>query len=205
MNAKKLFRFDASLILPLLIASIPAFWLTPSANAQGTVVVPGVVDGVTVSPGDTIELGYEISIADPDNTPTTVSVTGATFQLIVACANGGSQTITINPAAQSFVIPGSSSAYFPSDTTFEGSTTAPSNLCGGQGGTESAVTLTANYGFTCHRNYQNSREPCCHKICFRHHHRHHHQGAWAVENFCQPYCIPEKPCASSEKGVCCKE
>jgi hypothetical protein len=160
-----------------------------------------VVDGETIYPGDTIDLGYEVSISDPDTTPTTVSLTSTTMQLSVACPNGSSQTITINPGAGSFLMPGSFSGYLPSENTYEGSVTAPSNLCGGKPGRENGAQWFFNYGVTCHKD---SNRPCCHKVCFQFHHRHHHQDRLFVGNSGQPICFPEKECVSKEKSGCCK-
>jgi len=193
-------------IAVLLVAVSSALWLAPATHAQTAVLTSTTDSGDAVSPGDIIEVGYEVSINDTTGSPTatTVTVTGAVGQIIVACPKGGSQTLTVNLAAQSYAIPANTTTWASSDSVYLGEATAPSNLCGGQQGTESSATFTANYGFSCQKN--SDEFGCCHNICFRFHHRHHHQGREFIGPFCERICKPFKMCVTPfMRGPCCEK
>jgi hypothetical protein len=196
MKVRKQFQFVARVIPALLIASISALWLVPPASAQGTAVISGTVDRHHISPGDVLHLGYEVAITDTDPTPTTVSVTNTIMQLSVSCPNGASQTITINAPTQSFLVRANTTSWFPSADTYEGQARAPSTLCGGKGGTESAVTFTTKYAYSCKSN---SNGGCCHNVCFQMHHKHNQENPCSFVKSCHP----SKQCTSPEKGGCC--
>src|SRR5438445_13064085 len=185
------------------MTAIAVYCLAPPASTQGTVVIPGVViNGPTIHPGDIISLGYEVAITDTNPVPITIAVTNPTMQLSVTCPNGSSETITVNAPAQSFLIPANINTWFPSDTTYEGATTAPPTLCGGQGGVETAVTFTSTSTMTCNAN---SAQGCCHTMCGRMHHKDHESatGAEHESGFAQS-CKPVKQCTSAQPGGCCK-
>jgi hypothetical protein len=199
MNSREQSLFDGRVVVILLIAAIAAFCLTPAASAQGTVIISGLVDGSPVNPGDRISLRYEVNLTDNNSDPTTVSVTNAKMWLSVKCPNGSFQTITINPPARSFLVPANgNNSWLPSDSTYEGTTTAPSTLCGGRAGVETAVTFTTLSSVTCHAS---SVHGCCHTVCFRICHKHKSNAPTSFSNSCKP----EKECLSAQKVGCCKD
>jgi len=197
MNARKHFQFGGRLIVALLIASISALCLAPPGSAQTTVVIPGVLYGGTVHPGDTLSLAYQISIADPNAIGVTVSVTNPTMQVSVRCPDGSSQTITAKAPAQSLLMPANNSTWFPSAATYQAKATVPSTLCGGKGGVETAVTFTATSKMHCEVN---SVQGCCHKVCHHFHHKHNEDAPERDSEDCES----EKECMSGQTSGCCK-
>ncbi len=196
MNSREQSLFEGRVVVILLIAAIAALCLAPAASAQGTVVISGSVDGSFIHPGDTISLGYEVAITDNNPGPATVSLTNTIMQLAVRCPNGSFQTITINPPAQSFLVPANNN-WLPSDSTYEGQKTAPSTLCQGKGGVENAIIFTTPFTLSCHAN---SAQGCCHTVCFRMHHKHSGKSPTSFSNGCKP----EKQCISAQKVGCCQ-
>src|ERR1700682_4444870 len=101
MNDRTIFPVNARVIVvALFVASISAFWLAPTSNAQ-SLMMTGSTRNLTVSPGDTIEAGYEVAIPKSPHATDTVAMTNAVVRVSVSCPNGSSQTITINLGSQS--------------------------------------------------------------------------------------------------------
>src|SRR6267143_2569392 len=199
MNSRERLFFNRRVVVTLLIAAIAAFCLAPPANTQDSWVIPGAVDGLTVHPGDIISLGYEVAITDINPVPITIAVTNPTMLLSVRCPNGSSETITINAPVQSFLVPANVNSWFPLDTIYEGATTVPSTLCGGQGGVETGVTFLGNCTKTCKTT--NSTQGCCHTECNRMRHKHHEKESGAEhESEWRESCKPEKECESPQNG-----
>lgn len=206
MNEKKQFPMVMRVILAVFIASVSALWLAPNARAQSVALTSTTDSGDAISPGDIVEVGYEVSINDsvPSPIATTISVTNAVGQIMVGCPNGSSQTLTVNLTAQSYSVPANTATWASSDTVFLGSVTAPSNLCGGNQGTETSANFTANWGFSCQHN--SPQEGCCHNVCIRFHHRHHHHGQEYVGQFCERHCVPPPACVTPyQKYPCCEK
>jgi hypothetical protein len=199
MNSGGRFSFDGRVVVILLIATIAALCFAPAASAQATVVIAGLVDRSTVKPGDKISLRYEVALTDNNSDQTTVSITNTKMSLSVRCPNGSFQAIMINPSARSFLVPANSNNnWLPSDSTYEGQTTAPATLCGGKPGVETAVIFTTLSKVTCRAN---SVQGCCHTVCFRMCHKHEGNGPTSFRNSCKP----EKECISAQKVGCCKD
>jgi hypothetical protein len=188
-------------MLVLVLTSISSLWLAPAVSAQQTVVVTDPGDQDILNPGDDIQVGFQVSVPDAGSTETSVSITGAVLQLSYSCADGGSQTITINAPAQIILAPANYTGWNPTSTaTYVAEWNAPSNFCGGKGGRETGGISTFNY--QC-----GDQQGHCHEVCFRHHHRHHHRWGtgwgWGA-NFPGPQgCIPRKECLSPQKANCC--
>ena len=108
------------------------------------------------------------------------------------------ETIRINLSSRTFAIPANGN-FSSNENDYQGQTTAPSNLCGGKGGTTDGATFSTNSAFTCHAN---AAEGCCHKVCFRFHVLYNNHGG----TFSHKDCEKEKQCASPTKhgnGHCC--
>jgi hypothetical protein len=203
MNARERATLDVRLIISLIIVLIAAHCGAPAASAQTAIIAGSMNSNLPVRPGDTIRVGYEVSLADASasSTATTISVTSAVVLVSVTCPKGASQTITINIPAQSFSVTANTSNWSSSANAYQGQTRAPSNLCGGLGGTTNGATFTATSSVGCHAN---SEEGCCHNVCFRFHCQYQDQGG----SFSDRSCKPEKQCESPEKrehGPCCRE
>ena len=114
MRIQKPLRF-AALVIPALLSLIPALCLVPAATAQSTgtqntVVITGS-GGQTIHPGDTVVVGYQASIADPNSISNTVSVGGANLKVSVKCSEGSFTGFTLNGPSDSIDIPANSSAF----------------------------------------------------------------------------------------------
>jgi hypothetical protein len=215
-NARKNSLFGTRVTPALVIASISALWLAPAASAQ-SVIMTGSTNNITVSPGDTIEAGYQVSVPKSHHPVETVSPTTAVVRVPVNCPNGSSQTITINLSSQSVTVPADSIAWSPGGKVYQGQTKAPSTLCGGKQGSTKGATFMATFGHACHARNHESEEDCCHQHHFRFHiHRHHkgnggndHDGDQEGEfNDEHGEQENERECESPEKAnhpVCCKQ
>ena len=193
MNPRKQSRFNGSVIVALFISLISALYLVPPASAQGTVVIPGLLDNAPVHPGDTFSLIYQVAINDPNSISNTVSEINTVMQISVSCPNGSSQTITVNAPAQSLVIPANNRNWVPAAGA---QTTVPSTLCGGNTGVETAVTFTTNSTVTCNAN---SAQGCCHTLCTRFTHQNNNLPPPGFSQSCKP----AKQCTSAQHGGCC--
>ena len=198
MKAKTTFPFDIRVIVVLLVASISALWLAPAASAQ-SVVMAGPTGNLTVSPGDTIEAGYEVAVGQSFHPEDTVSVTSAVVRVSVNCTNGGSQTITINIGSQPVSVTADTTAWSPSDSTYQGQTMVPSTLCGGKQGTANGATFTATFGHSCHLRKDESHKDCDDEDhCFRFHIRDHNNGGDRDGGFSDRDCEKHKECESPD-------
>jgi hypothetical protein len=199
MKAKTMFPFGARVIVALLVASISVLWLTPPASAQ-SVVIAGPTGNLTVSPGDTIEAGYEVAIGQSFHPEDTVSMTNAVVRVSVNCPDGSSQTITINLGPQPVTVTADANAWFPSDTTFQGQTIVPSTQCGGKQGTTKGATFMAKFGHGCHRLRKDESDKDCRDDdhCFRFHIRDHNNGGDRDGGFSDRDCEKHKECESPE-------
>jgi hypothetical protein len=214
MKSRTRLQFTTNVIVALFIASVLTMWLAPAASAQ-TVTIPSSMDNnEPIGPGDTVEAGFQITTGDSNSGATTVSVTGAIAHIAVRCPNGSSQTITINFPSQSLSVPNNNKGWFPpSDNTYQGKTTAPSNLCGGKQGRTNGTVFTATFGEKCddrsgdNRDRSGDNHPCCQPVCFRFHDRFHDShkgsdsgGSWDDDD---RSCKQEKECMTTEKrGTC---
>lgn len=123
----------------LAAGSVLAFVLfAPAALAstgQGTPLTTqtqAMNGGMKVAQGSTLSAGYDFKM--PGSHPSaTVGFVGTTVTFAATCASGtpGSQTIVVEPADQSYVVPANSSAWYPSAdqndaSTYQGSKTVPS-------------------------------------------------------------------------------
>lgn len=227
MNSKKM-SGNAGVVAGLLMFLMAGYG-APAAQAQTqTVMIGGSMDqGLPVHAGDTIRAGYEVSIDDQDKSSSsaTISVTNAVFMVTIKCSNSKKngkddereddkhgkkddddknhgndhETITINLSARTFSVPGGKRDWSSPENDYQGQVTAPSNLCGGKGGTTDGATFRATSSFSCHAS---STEGCCHKVCFRFHGQYDHRGG----TFSHKSCKREKVCASPVKhghGHCC--
>jgi len=198
MKAKTTFPFETRVIVALLVASISALWLAPAASAQ-SVVIAGPTGNLTVNPGDTIEAGYEVAIGKSFHPEDTVSVTSAVVRVSVNCTNGGSQTITINIGSQPVSVTADTTAWSPSDSTYQGQTKVPSTLCGGKQGTTKGATFTATFGHSCHLRKDESKKDCDDDDhCFRFHIRGHHNSDDRDGGFSDKHCEKHEECESPE-------
>jgi hypothetical protein len=205
MNARTTFPLDARVIVALFIASLLALWLAPATSAQ-SVIMAGSTSKITVNPGDTIEAGYEVAIAKAPHPADTVSVTNAVVRVSVNCPNGSSQTLNINLASQSVLVPADSNDWSPGGSVYQGRARAPSNLCGGQQGSTNGATFMATFGHECHQG----NKDCCHEHCFRFHVRCYHNGNDHEGEMSDRHCEgkEDRECESPEKREhreCCKE
>ena len=192
MRIQKPLRF-AALVIPALLTLIPVLSLAPaataqSAGAQNTVVITGS-GGQTIHPGDTIVVGYQASIADPNSISDTVSVGGANLKVSVKCSNGGFTSFTLNGPSDSIDIPANSSAFFPTTPVSSQGTVPPTVCAKGGSGIVTGLTFTATTGLTCHAN---SAQGCCHTVCVK------------TPNPNSNSCKPFKSCVSGQNGGCCK-
>ena len=128
MKVRRTFPIDTRVIVALLIASVSALWLTPAASAQSVIMAAPTTGNLTVSPGDTIEAGFEVAIAQNSHSTDTVSVTSAVVRVSVNCPNGNSQTISINIPSKSISVPADSGQWSSGGSVYHGQTTAPSTL-----------------------------------------------------------------------------
>jgi hypothetical protein len=198
MKARTTFPFDARLIVALLVASVSALWLTPAASAQ-SVTLAGPTGNLTVSPGDTIEAGYEVAVGQSFHPQDTVSLTSAVVRVSVNCTNGGSETITINIGSQPVSVTADSNAWSPSDSTYQGQTKVPSTLCGGKQGTTNGATFTTTFGHSCHLRKEESKKDCDNDDhCFRFHIRRDHNGDDRDGGFSDKHCEKHEECESPE-------
>lgn len=205
MNRRKTFPFDVRVIVALFVASVLALWLAPASNAQ-SLTMTGSTSNLTVSPGDTIAAGYEVTISKSRHATDTVSMTSGVVRVSVSCPNGSSQTITINLGSQSVTVPADGNGWSPSDSTYQGQTKAPSTLCGGHPGKTNGATFMGTFGHSCHKREHESDEDCHHDHCFRFHIRDHHDGDHNdggdhEGEFSDKHCDDdEHECESPEKG-----
>ena len=198
MNDRTIFPVNARVIVvALFVASISAFWLAPTSNAQ-SLMMTGSTRNLTVSPGDTIEAGYEVAIPKSPHATDTVAMTNAVVRVSVSCPNGSSQTITINLGSQSVTVPADGNDWSPGN--YQGQTNAPSTLCGGHPGKTNGATLMGTYGHSCHNREHGSGDDCHHDHCFRFHIRDHHNGDDHEGDFSDKHCDnDEHECESPEK------
>ncbi|HXW91053.1 MAG TPA: hypothetical protein VEK33_10950, partial [Terriglobales bacterium] len=175
MTAGKRLPFVARLIVALFSISISVLWLAQAASAQSIAISDTADTNLTIGPGDTIEIGIVASISDAVAAPSTATVTlvNPVVQLPVSCANGSSQTITINLSSQSWDVPQDVTTWSSPNSVYQGQATAPSTLCGGQTGMTGVATMTGTFGFVCQKS-----QACCHQVCFQFCHRHQHRGSW---------------------------
>jgi hypothetical protein len=198
MKAKTTFPFDAHIIVALLVTSVSALCLTPAASAQ-SIVMAGPTGNLTVSPGDTIEAGYEVAVVQSFHPTDKVSVTNAVVRVSVNCPNRSSQTITINIGSQPVSVTADTATWSPSDNTFQGQTMVPSTLCGGQQGTTNGAIFMASYGHSCQlRSYESDRDCRDNDHCFRFHIRCHHKGGDRDGIFSDRHCENHQECESPE-------
>jgi hypothetical protein len=212
----------ARIIAGLLGIGVVALCM-PAVYAQTVMIGDSMDRGLPVHPGDTIRAGYQVSLDDHGNRSggaATLSVTNSVVIVTVKCSNGKQddddkdhgkgndkqdknhgpdhETITINLSPRTFAIPANGNFSSP-ENDYQGQAKAPSNLCGGKGGTTDGATFSANSAFTCHAN---ASEGCCHKVCFRFHVLYNNRGG----TFSHKDCENEKFCASPTKrgnGHCC--
>jgi hypothetical protein len=196
MKDRTTLQFDTRVVIALLFAL--ALWLTPAASAQ-SVVMAGPAGNFTVSPGDTIEAGYEVAIGRGFHPSDTVSVTNAVVQVSVNCPNGSSQTITVNIGSQPVTVEADSNAWSPSDSTYQGQTKVSSTLCGGTQGRTSGATFMATFGHSCKIRKDESEKDCRdNDHCFRFHIRGHHNGDDRDGGFGDRHCEKHEECESPE-------
>jgi hypothetical protein len=124
---------------------------TTTETCPGTVTMgPQAMEGnLTVSPGDTLQAGYDFTLPG-NNTALTLTVSTAEVVFDVACASGATPSqpsFTVTMADQSYSLAGSQ--WYPigdqsSPLVYQGSVSVP-DLCGGgsldlaQGGTFTAT------------------------------------------------------------------
>ncbi len=138
-----------------------------------SVTLSGAMEGnIAVNPGDTVRAGY--AIAMPGAHPAaqvTISSAGAAVQ--VTCSGGKTQWINIGLPGQTFAIAASDASWQPSadpGAAWQGSTTAPSGLCGGSGGhAPKGATMWANLTST------DTADP----VSIRFHYSDNSPGAWS--------------------------
>jgi hypothetical protein len=182
-------------------------WLAPAAGAQTVTIPSSLNNNEPVGPGDTVEAGFQVTTGDANSGATTVSVTGATAKVSILCPNGSSQTITIKFPTQSLSVPAKNNGWFPaSDNTYQGTTTAPSNLCGGKQGHTNGIVFTATFGEKCDDDRSGDKHDCCKPVCFRIHNRcrdshgNDSGGSWDDDD---RSCRQEKECMTTEKKGSC--
>jgi hypothetical protein len=197
MNPRKTFPFDGRVIVALLVTLVSALWLGPTLNAQ-SLTMTGPTSNLIVSPGDTIEAGYEVAISKSPHATDTVSMTNAVVRVSVSCPDGSSQSITINLGSQSVTVPANGTGWSPG--IYQGQTKALSTLCGGRPGKTNGATLMGTYGHSCRRRADESGDDCHRDHCFRFRVRNHHNGDNEEGDFSDKHCDnDEHECESPDK------
>ena len=210
MNSRTRLQVVEQLIVVLFIAVISTVWFVPAASAQTVTITSSMGTNTPISPGDTVQAGFQVASGDATSGAVTVSVTGATGHISVGCPDGSTQTITINFPSTSVPVPANNSAWFPSDNnTYQGKAIAPSNLCGGKGGIDKGAVFSINHGEKCDDNDIKKHGGCCHQMCFRVHRERDHDGGRSGGDWDDDdrSCKKEKRCATAEdKDDCsCKD
>jgi hypothetical protein len=123
-------------------------WPLPAGATR--VSLSGTMEGtITVSPGDTVRTGWDLSM--PGAHPAaTVTVSSAGAGVSVSCPDGQTQWVGMSLPNQAFTIAAGDNSWHPSPDSsnpavWQGSTVAPKGLCNGSAGrsTQGAV-LVAN-------------------------------------------------------------
>lgn len=114
------------------------------------VSISGSMEGnLPVRPGDTVKAGFDFTVPG-SHAADTVTFSNISVTLPVKCPNGTSETLTIPMPNQTITVPANNSNWFPSGNqssplVYQGSITAPANLCGGATGhAPQGATFTAN-------------------------------------------------------------
>src|ERR1700676_3122174 len=150
MNTRTRLQVVAQWIAILFTVVISTLWLAPAASAQTVTITSSMGINTPISPGDTVQAGFQVASGDATSGAVTVSVTGATGHISVGCPDGSTQTITINFPSSSVQVPAKNNAWFPSaNNTYQGKAIAPSNLCGGKGGVEKGAVFNISHGEKC--------------------------------------------------------
>lgn len=201
MNSRTRLQVVEQLIVVLFIAVISTLCLAPAGSAQTVTITSSMGINTPISPGDTVQAGFQVASGDATSGAVTVLVTGATGHISVGCPDGSTQTITINFPSSSVPVPANNSAWFPSaNNTYQGKAIAPSNLCGGKGGIDKGAVFSFNHGEKCDDNDIKKHGGCCHQMCFRVHRECDHGGGrfggdWDDDD---RSCKKEKRCATAE-------
>jgi hypothetical protein len=148
---------------------------------QGSITTSGSMEGnLPINPGDTISAGYDFTL--PGTHPAdTISATSGSVLLTVNCPDSSTQPLSIALPSQSYDVPANNSQWFPSgdqksSLVYQGSVTAPTNLCGGQQGhAPKGATFTENFGAT-----------TSNKFNVRFHYSDNSAGGWSGTNTVQP-------------------
>ena len=223
MTSRIRFVLQTRAIVALLIGAMSALWIAPAANAQSVILAGSMDNNLTVKPGDTIAVGYEVSLADagPSSEGMTISVTSGVAQVSIRCSNGTSQTLNVNIPAQSYSVAANIRNWSSSDSIYLGQMTAPSNLCGGRPGTTWGARFTCTFSYICHGNsggghgdsdrghgssgwgHGDPDPGCCHNVCFRFHCQYNHRGGTFSDKSSQPptQCISP---SGRDQGSCCQ-
>lgn len=204
MNSMKS-KVAVNMIVAFLLVLFSGLYLVPAASAQTVTLASSLDNNTPISPGDTIEAGFQVTTGSPYSGGRTVSLNSAIGQISISCPDGKSQTIPISFSSQSLSVPAKNSGWFPSDNnTYQGKAIAPYNLCGGKQGHYSGTVFTATYGQKCDGDGDKD-DRCCRPVCFRYHFACSHRGAlsggsWDNDDVS---CKQEQKCISpSSKDEC---
>ena len=207
MNRRTRLQVVKQLMAILFIAVISALGLVPAASAQTVTIASSKGLNTHISPGDTVQAGFQVTSGGANSGTVTVSVTGATGHISVGCPDGSTQSITINFPSVSVPVPAKNNAWFPSDNnTYQGKAIAPSNLCGGKGGLDKGAVFNINHGEKCDDNESKKHDGgCCQPVCFRVHRERDHEGdhsggEWDDDDHS---CKEEKRCSTAEEKDDC--
>ena len=201
MNARTRLVIGARVIVALFIGSMAALCIAPAASAQIVVLSGSMDSNLPVSPGNTIQVGYQVSLDDvsPSSTTTTILVAAAVAQIFVQCPNRTFEIIPVNFPSQSILVPANAPTWSSSPTLYQGQATVPPYLCGGKQGTTNGAIFTCITLIKCNGN---SSQNCCHNVCFRFHSKYQGRGG----TFSSDFCIRQQECVSPEsqsQGPCC--
>ncbi|HEV7678272.1 MAG TPA: hypothetical protein VGQ42_06860 [Candidatus Dormibacteraeota bacterium] len=174
--------FGRRVVRALLAVGLGAAVLAwPSTAAATKVSLSGDMEGaITVSPGDTVRAGWDLSM--PGSHPAaTVTVSSAGVGVSVACQDGRNQWVGIGLPGQTFSIAANDSSWHPAadsgnPAAWQGSTVAPRELCHGSAGPSRGAVMVANL----------TSSDSVDMVSLRFHYSDHSPGSWSAAKSVQP-------------------
>jgi hypothetical protein len=176
----------------LLAAGLGAAVLAwPTAVGATKTSIGGNMEGpITVSPGDTVRAGWDLSM--PGAHPAaTVIISGTGAGVSVACPDGHIQWVGMGIPNQSITIAAGDASWHPSadsssPTVWQGSAVAPRGLCNGGAGRAHGAVLVANV----------TSSDSVDMVDLRFHYSDRSPGAWSAAKAVQPSSSGAPPPAS---------
>jgi hypothetical protein len=153
----------------------------PPVCSAGVSISGSMEGNLPVNPGDTIKAGFDFTVPG-SHAADTVTFSNVSVTLPVQCPNGSTDTLTIPIPNQTITDPANDGGdWFPSGDqnsplVYQGSITAPSNLCGGeQGHAPQGATFTASLAASTNDS-----------VHVRFHYSDNTSGSWSGTNsYCQ--------------------